>query len=239
MVCSRPGGASWTAADGRRPRSRRRCREELRSSCCWAASTCCPSGMLLRQLVQARAEGRPLRVKLGVDPTAPDIHLGHTVVLRKLRAVPGLRPHGGAHHRRLHRQGGRSLRALQVPAPAQRRGARGERPDLRRPGRQGAGHGQGGAHPQRRLAGPAPHGRGAPADRRRSPWPACSSGTTSPSATRPTSPSPCSSSCTRCCRATTAWPCGPTSSWGGPTRSSTCSWAAPSWRPTACRRRAS
>lgn len=31
------------------------------------------------------AKGRPLRVKLGVDPTSPDIHLGHTVVLRKLR----------------------------------------------------------------------------------------------------------------------------------------------------------
>ncbi len=44
-----------------------------------------PEGMLLRQLVQARADDRPLRVKLGVDPTAPDIHLGHTVVLRKLR----------------------------------------------------------------------------------------------------------------------------------------------------------
>lgn len=43
-----------------------------------------PEGELLRQLVRARAEGRPLRVKLGVDPTAPDIHLGHTVVLRKL-----------------------------------------------------------------------------------------------------------------------------------------------------------
>ncbi|MCX8033445.1 MAG: tyrosine--tRNA ligase [Thermoleophilia bacterium] len=43
-----------------------------------------PEGELLRQLVRARQEGRPLRVKLGVDPTAPDIHLGHTVVLRKL-----------------------------------------------------------------------------------------------------------------------------------------------------------
>jgi tyrosyl-tRNA synthetase len=43
-----------------------------------------PEGELLRQLVRARAEGRPLRVKLGVDPTTPDIHLGHTVVLRKL-----------------------------------------------------------------------------------------------------------------------------------------------------------
>jgi tyrosyl-tRNA synthetase len=40
-----------------------------------------PEGMLERQL----AEGRPLRVKLGIDPTTPDIHLGHTVVLEKLR----------------------------------------------------------------------------------------------------------------------------------------------------------
>jgi len=40
-----------------------------------------PAGGLERKL----AEGRPLRVKLGLDPTAPDIHLGHTVVLRKLR----------------------------------------------------------------------------------------------------------------------------------------------------------
>ena len=36
-------------------------------------------------LAQKLALGRPLRVKLGVDPTAPDIHLGHTVVLGKLR----------------------------------------------------------------------------------------------------------------------------------------------------------
>ena len=36
------------------------------------------------------AEGRPLRVKLGIDPTAPDIHLGHTVVLQKLREFQDL-----------------------------------------------------------------------------------------------------------------------------------------------------
>ena len=36
------------------------------------------------------AKGRPLRVKLGVDPTTPDIHLGHTVVLRKLREFQDL-----------------------------------------------------------------------------------------------------------------------------------------------------
>ncbi|MBA2546270.1 MAG: tyrosine--tRNA ligase [Solirubrobacterales bacterium] len=39
-----------------------------------------PEGALASQL----AEGRPLRVKLGIDPTAPDIHLGHVVVLEKL-----------------------------------------------------------------------------------------------------------------------------------------------------------
>jgi tyrosyl-tRNA synthetase len=45
-----------------------------------------PEGALERQL----AEGRPLRVKLGIDPTAPDIHLGHTVVLGKLREFQDL-----------------------------------------------------------------------------------------------------------------------------------------------------
>jgi tyrosyl-tRNA synthetase len=44
-----------------------------------------PSGALLEKLAAASAEDRPLRVKLGIDPTAPDIHLGHAVVLRKLR----------------------------------------------------------------------------------------------------------------------------------------------------------
>jgi tyrosyl-tRNA synthetase len=44
-----------------------------------------PKGALAEKLSSARAEKRPLRVKLGIDPTAPDIHLGHAVVLRKLR----------------------------------------------------------------------------------------------------------------------------------------------------------
>ena len=47
--------------------------------------TRCPEAALLERLTRARDEGRPLRVKLGIDPTAPDIHLGHAVVLRKLR----------------------------------------------------------------------------------------------------------------------------------------------------------
>lgn len=36
-------------------------------------------------LITKLKENRPLRIKLGADPTAPDIHLGHTVVLNKLR----------------------------------------------------------------------------------------------------------------------------------------------------------
>jgi tyrosyl-tRNA synthetase len=44
-----------------------------------------PAGALADRLRTAHEEGRQLRVKLGIDPTAPDIHLGHAVVLRKLR----------------------------------------------------------------------------------------------------------------------------------------------------------
>jgi len=44
-----------------------------------------PAGALAQKLARGRAEARQLRVKLGIDPTAPDIHLGHAVVLAKLR----------------------------------------------------------------------------------------------------------------------------------------------------------
>jgi tyrosyl-tRNA synthetase len=40
---------------------------------------------LRQKLIEARAEGRPLRVYCGYDVTAPDIHLGHTITMRKLR----------------------------------------------------------------------------------------------------------------------------------------------------------
>src|SRR6056297_2580854 len=45
---------------------------------------------LKEKLIEAEKEGRPLKVKLGLDPTAPDIHLGHTVVLRKLKQFQDL-----------------------------------------------------------------------------------------------------------------------------------------------------
>src|SRR6187402_2259236 len=42
------------------------------------------------ELRQKLALGRPLRVKLGVDPTSPDLHLGHAIILRKLRQFQDL-----------------------------------------------------------------------------------------------------------------------------------------------------
>jgi len=49
-----------------------------------------PQGGLERKLEEAAREGRQLRAKLGLDPTAADIHLGHTVVLQKLREFQDL-----------------------------------------------------------------------------------------------------------------------------------------------------
>ena len=43
-----------------------------------------------QELKEKLSLGKPLRIKLGVDPTAPDIHLGHTVVLSKLRTFQEL-----------------------------------------------------------------------------------------------------------------------------------------------------
>ena len=44
----------------------------------------------LQKLARSEATNKPLRIKLGLDPTAPDIHLGHTVVLNKLRQLQDL-----------------------------------------------------------------------------------------------------------------------------------------------------
>ena len=49
-----------------------------------------PEADWLNKLARAEASGTPLRIKLGLDPTAPDIHLGHTVVLNKLRQLQDL-----------------------------------------------------------------------------------------------------------------------------------------------------
>ena len=44
----------------------------------------------MQKLARSKATGKPLRCKLGLDPTAPDIHIGHTVVLNKLRQLQDL-----------------------------------------------------------------------------------------------------------------------------------------------------
>jgi tyrosyl-tRNA synthetase len=49
-----------------------------------------PEADWVRKLASAEATGVPLRIKLGLDPTAPDLHLGHTVVLNKMRQLQDL-----------------------------------------------------------------------------------------------------------------------------------------------------
>src|SRR4051812_14976613 len=49
-----------------------------------------PQDDWVRKLARSEATGVPLRVKLGLDPTAPDIHIGHTVVLNKMRQLQDL-----------------------------------------------------------------------------------------------------------------------------------------------------
>ena len=49
-----------------------------------------PQDEWLHKLARSEATGQPLRIKLGLDPTAPDIHLGHTVVLNKMRQLQDL-----------------------------------------------------------------------------------------------------------------------------------------------------
>ncbi len=49
-----------------------------------------PQDDWVKKLVRSEATGTPLRIKLGLDPTAPDIHVGHTVVLNKMRQLQDL-----------------------------------------------------------------------------------------------------------------------------------------------------
>jgi tyrosyl-tRNA synthetase len=49
-----------------------------------------PQDEWIKKLAKSEATGKPLRIKLGLDPTAPDIHVGHTVVLNKMRQLQDL-----------------------------------------------------------------------------------------------------------------------------------------------------
>ena len=57
---------------------------------------------LRERLEASRKTGQPLRVKAGFDPTAPDLHLGHTVLMRKLKHFQDLGHQVIFHDRRLH-----------------------------------------------------------------------------------------------------------------------------------------
>ena len=52
-----------------------------------------PEHELIQKLEKSRTSGKPLKIKLGMDPTAPDLHLGHTVVINKLRQLQDLGHH--------------------------------------------------------------------------------------------------------------------------------------------------
>ena len=49
-----------------------------------------PQDEWIKKLQKSEKTGAPLRIKLGLDPTAPDLHLGHTVVLNKMRQLQDL-----------------------------------------------------------------------------------------------------------------------------------------------------
>ena len=160
-----------------------------------------PEGRLEKQL----AEGKPLRAKLGIDPTAPDIHLGHTVVLRKLREFQDL-GHTvvlivGDYTARVGDPSGRSATRPQLDGARDRR----QRRDLQGPGLRRARPGPHRGPLQRRVArhahrGPVPPG----AHRHRRP--AARAGRLRQAVRRRASRSRCSSCSTRCSRATTRSP---------------------------------
>jgi tyrosyl-tRNA synthetase len=82
--------ARTPAPDPRSPAPDVRTPAELAAWLARNAVDALPAGGLERKLMEAERERRPLRVKLGIDPTAPDIHLGFTVVLGKLREFQDL-----------------------------------------------------------------------------------------------------------------------------------------------------
>ena len=87
------------------------------------------------QTREGRAKtGKPLRVKLGVDPTAPDIHLGHTVVIRKLKHFQEMGHTAVFLDRRFHRDGRRSHRPVGDPPSADARAGQRQRANLSRAG---------------------------------------------------------------------------------------------------------
>jgi tyrosyl-tRNA synthetase len=86
-----PNGAQLHSSDGKKPPHP--ITDRVRAALAVSLRGCdelLPQDDWLHKLAKSDATGVPLRIKLGLDPTAPDIHLGHTVVLNKLRQLQDL-----------------------------------------------------------------------------------------------------------------------------------------------------
>jgi len=81
-----PGASSSTVTEQALSEGVRHALEVSRRGC----DELLPEADWIRKLQRSEATGAPLRIKLGLDPTAPDIHVGHTVVLNKLRQLQDL-----------------------------------------------------------------------------------------------------------------------------------------------------
>ena len=82
-------------------------------------------GDLLKKLEKSVSTGMPLRVKAGFDPTAPDIHLGHSVLLEQDATISGTRTRSHLFDRRLYRNDrGSDGQVRNQEAPHERRGCR-------------------------------------------------------------------------------------------------------------------
>ena len=86
----------------------------------FGAAEVLPADGLAERLLAAEREGRPLRVKLGIDPSGADLHPRPRRGAAQAAPVPGPRPHRGPHRRRLHRPGRRPQRPHQHPRRAHR-----------------------------------------------------------------------------------------------------------------------
>ena len=193
-----------------------------------ARTSCCG------KLARSSPPGKPLTVKVGFDPTAPDIHLGHTVLLRKMRQFQDLG------HRVIFvigdftgMIGDPTGRSKTRPA-ADARGDRGQRRDLQAPVLQGARPREHRDPLQQRVAGAAGLRRDSSGWPPRTTWRACWSARTSSKRFKASQPIASTSSSTRWRRPTTRWRSRPTSSWAAPTSSSTCNVGRDIMPSTAC-----
>jgi tyrosyl-tRNA synthetase len=83
-----PSSAAHTMPDSRHPVS-----DRVREAMAISLRGCeelLPEADWLKKLARSEATGKPLRIKFGLDPTAPDLHLGHTVVFNKMRQLQDL-----------------------------------------------------------------------------------------------------------------------------------------------------